>query len=132
MTRFGLTAQKPKALDDLPRFPGDALRPEISGGDLCIQACATILRWPCTPYANLARIGFGVVSVRYSQLGFGRTSSTSRAQATPRNLMGFKDGTHNIKLEDADLLRRQVWVQPGDGPAVDGRWQLPRHPSHPP
>jgi len=116
MTRFGLTAQKPKALDDLPRFPGDALRPEISGGDLCIQACANDPQVAVHAVRNLARIGFGVVSVRYSQLGFGRTSSTSRAQATPRNLMGFKDGTHNIKLEDADLLRRQVWVQPGDGP----------------
>ena len=28
---------------------------------------------------NLARIGFGTVAVRYSQLGFGRTSSTRRA-----------------------------------------------------
>ena len=59
---------------------------------------------------NLARIGFGKVSVRWSQLGFGRTSSTSRAQATPRNLMGFKDGTANLKAEDAALLRQQLWV----------------------
>jgi deferrochelatase/peroxidase EfeB len=64
---------------------------------------------------NLARIGFGRVAVRWSQLGFGRTSSTSTSQATPRNLMGFKDGTNNIKAEDTDLLRDHVWVQPGDG-----------------
>ncbi|MFD0891017.1 Dyp-type peroxidase, partial [Streptosporangium algeriense] len=64
---------------------------------------------------NLARIGFGRVSVRWSQLGFGRTSSTSRAQATPRNLMGFKDGTNNLKLEDEALLAQQLWVAPGDG-----------------
>ena len=44
--------------------------------------------------------------MRWSQLGFGRTSSTSRAQETPRNLMGFKDGTNNIKLEDGGALRR--------------------------
>ncbi|MFP3701990.1 Dyp-type peroxidase, partial [Burkholderia sp. SIMBA_013] len=53
---------------------------------------------------NLARIGFGKVRVRWSQLGFGRTSSTSRAQATPRNLFGFKDGTNNLKVEDNSLL----------------------------
>ena len=29
--------------------------------------------------------------------------------------MGFKDGTNNIKAEDTDLLRDQVWVQAGDG-----------------
>jgi deferrochelatase/peroxidase EfeB len=65
---------------------------------------------------NLARIGMGVVSVRWSQLGFGRTSSTSRDQATPRNLFGFKDGTANLKAEDVDLLREHLWVQPGDAP----------------
>jgi len=65
---------------------------------------------------NLARIGMGVVSVRWSQLGFGRTSSTSTSQATPRNLFGFKDGTANLKAEEADLLKQHLWVQPGDGP----------------
>ena len=66
---------------------------------------------------NLVRIGFGTTAVRWSQLGFGRTSSTSTSQATPRNLFGFKDGTRNLKAEDTDLLREHVWVQPGDGPA---------------
>ena len=80
---------------------------------------------------NLARIGMGVVSVRWSQLGFGRTSSTSRDQATPRNLFGFKDGTANLKAEDADLLREQLWVQPGDGAGLDDRRLLPGHPQDP-
>jgi deferrochelatase/peroxidase EfeB len=115
-TRFGLGPRRPRALDDLPHFPGDALRPEISGGDLCVQACANDPQVAVHAVRNLARIGFGVVSVRYSQLGFGRTSSTSRDQATPRNLMGFKDGTRNLKLEDAQLLKQHLWVQPGDGP----------------
>ena len=54
--------------------------------------------------------------MRWSQLGFGRTASTSRAQDTPRNLMGFKDGTVNIKAEDTAAMDRYVWV--GDeGPA---------------
>jgi deferrochelatase/peroxidase EfeB len=66
---------------------------------------------------NLARIGFGAVSVRWSQLGFGRTSSTSRTQATPRNLFGFKDGTANVKAEETAAVRQHVWVPPGDGPA---------------
>lgn len=114
--RFGLAAKKPAALADLPHFPGDALIPDISGGDICVQACAHDPQVAVHAIRNLARIGFGKVSVRWTQLGFGRTSSTSRAQATPRNLMGFKDGTANVKLEDAAMLTEHVWVAPGDGP----------------
>ncbi|MFI6759034.1 iron uptake transporter deferrochelatase/peroxidase subunit [Micromonospora sp. NPDC050417] len=114
--RFGLADRRPAALADLPRFPGEALRPEISGGDLCVQACANDPQVAVHAIRNLARIGMGVVSVRWSQLGFGRTSSTSRDQATPRNLFGFKDGTANLKIEDTALLREQLWAQPGDGP----------------
>nr|BFE82823.1 hypothetical protein GCM10020093_054240 [Planobispora longispora] len=29
--------------------------------------------------------------------------------------MGFKDGTNNMKLEDAALLREQLWAAPQDG-----------------
>jgi deferrochelatase/peroxidase EfeB len=119
--RFGLADRRPPALDDLPRFPGDALEPGISGGDLCVQACANDPQVAVHAVRNLARIGMGVVSVRWSQLGFGRTSSTSRAQATPRNLFGFKDGTANLKAEDGALLREHLWARAGDGPAwMDG------------
>ena len=54
---------------------------------------------------------------RWTQLGFGRTSATGAAQETPRNLMGFKDGTNNIKAEDERAMRRSVWVGPRDRPA---------------
>ncbi|MCW3814698.1 iron uptake transporter deferrochelatase/peroxidase subunit [Micromonospora sp. DR5-3] len=113
--RFGIADKRPAALADLPHFAGDALKPEISGGDICVQACANDPQVAVHAIRNLARIGMGVVSVRWSQLGFGRTSSTSRDQATPRNLFGFKDGTANLKAEDAGLLREQLWAQPGDG-----------------
>jgi deferrochelatase/peroxidase EfeB len=66
---------------------------------------------------NLSRIAFGRAALRWSQLGFGRTSSTSRSQATPRNLFGFKDGTANVKAEDTALVDDHVWVSPGDGAA---------------
>lgn len=114
--RFGIADRKPPALADLPHFPGDALEEAICGGDLCVQACAQDPQVAVHAVRNLARIGFGAVSVRWSQLGFGRTSSTSRQQATARNLFGFKDGTANLKAEDGAALRRHLWVQPGDGP----------------
>ena len=98
-----------------PASPATPCEPAISGGDIAIQACANDPQVAVHAIRNLARIGMGVVSVRWSQLGFGRTSSTTEDQATPRNLFGFKDGTKNLKAEEPDLLRDHVWVQPGDG-----------------
>jgi deferrochelatase/peroxidase EfeB len=114
--RFGLARQRPEALAPLPRFTGDTLDPALSDGDIGIQACANDPQVAVHAIRNLARLGMGVVSVRWSQLGFGRTSSTSTGQVTPRNLFGFKDGTRNLKAEQTDLLREHLWVQPGDGP----------------
>ncbi|MGB8380282.1 MAG: Dyp-type peroxidase, partial [Dermatophilaceae bacterium] len=112
--RFGLAARRPAALVELPPFTGDALEPARTGGDLAIQACANDPQVAVHAVRNLIRMGMGLVAVRWSQLGFGRTSSTSTTQATPRNLMGFKDGTNNLKAEDAAALEEHVWVQPGD------------------
>jgi deferrochelatase/peroxidase EfeB len=113
--RFGLARHRPAALTELPALPGDELDRDRSDGDLCVQACADDPQVAFHAVRNLARIGRGLVTVRWSQLGFGRTSTTSRAQATPRNLMGFKDGTANIKLEDPEALAQHVWVG-GDRP----------------
>jgi deferrochelatase/peroxidase EfeB len=114
--RFGIADERPAALADLPKFTNEIMDPAKCGGDICIQACAHDPQVAVHAVRNLARIGFGAVSVRWSQLGFGRTSSTSRTQATPRNLFGFKDGTANVKAEDTAAVRQHVWVAPGDGP----------------
>jgi deferrochelatase/peroxidase EfeB len=115
--RFGLAARKPAPLAELPAFPGDQLEPARSGGDICIQACANDPQVAVHAVRNLVRLGVGVVSVRWSQLGFGRTSSTSTGQATPRNLFGFKDGTNNLKAENDAALDRFVWVGTSDSGA---------------
>lgn len=113
--RFGIKARRPAALVDLPHFPGDNLDPARSGGDIAVQACADDPQVAVHAIRNLARIGFGVVAVRWSQLGFGKTSSTTPEAQTPRNLFGFKDGTENIAGTDSALLDRHVWAAKGDG-----------------
>ena len=107
---LGLTAKRPPALQPLPALPGDELDPTRSGGDICVQACSDDPQVAFHAVRNLARIGRGVVAMRWSQLGFGRTASTSRSQDTPRNLMGMKDGTANIRAEDGEAMERFVWV----------------------
>ena len=116
--RFGLKARQPKALRRLPHFSGDQLDAAHSDGDLCIQACAADPQVAVHAIRNLTRIAFGTAVLRWSQLGYGRTSSTSTLQKTPRNLFGFKDGTANLKAEDPKLLDEHLWVQDGDDPAA--------------
>jgi deferrochelatase/peroxidase EfeB len=113
--RLGLAPRAPRALRPLPALPGDELRAELSGGDLCIQACADDPQVAFHAVRNLARAARGVAVMRWSQLGFGRTSSTSRAQETPRNLLGFKDGTNNVTAEESTAdLAASLWHDPAD------------------
>ncbi|MGQ4431425.1 MULTISPECIES: iron uptake transporter deferrochelatase/peroxidase subunit [unclassified Streptomyces] len=118
---FGLSGSRPDALVDLPQFPGDNFDKSRTGGDLCVQACADDPQVAVHAIRNLARIGFGKVAIRWSQLGFGKTSSTTPGAQTPRNLMGFKDGTRNIAGTETDRLKKFVWVGDGDGGA-DSAW----------
>ncbi|MFJ7203349.1 iron uptake transporter deferrochelatase/peroxidase subunit [Streptomyces sp. NPDC098789] len=115
--RFGLEGKRPDALVDLELFPGDNLDPARSGGDLCVQACADDPQVAVHAIRNLARIGFGKIAVRWSQLGFGKTSSTTPDAQTPRNMMGFKDGTRNVSGTDEKALAQHVWATAGDGSA---------------
>jgi deferrochelatase/peroxidase EfeB len=112
---LGTAGKRPPALADIPAFPGDTLDAAQSGGDLCIQACANDPQVAVHAVRNLARIAFGTAHVRWSQLGFGRRSSTSTSQQTPRNLFGFKDGTANLKAEDPGLLNDHVCAAAADG-----------------
>jgi len=113
--RFGLAGKRPEQLIDLPKFAGDTLDPKFVGGDICIQACADDPTVAVHAIRNLSRIAFGAAAIKWSQLGFGRTSSTTSDQVTPRNFMGFKDGTHNMRAEETELVNKWLWAQGDDG-----------------
>ncbi len=116
LDRFGIAAARPAALVELPTFPGDQLDPSRGGGDIAVQACADDPIVAFHAIHDLTRMGRGLVTLRWAQSGFSRTSSTSRSQTTPRNLMGFKDGTDNVRGEDHAAMASAVWVG-GEGPA---------------
>ena len=106
--RYGLAARRPGALVDLPAFNGDQLVPERSGGDISIQACADDPQVAFHAVRQLVRLAEGVARVRWTQTGF---LPATAPDETPRNLMGFKDGTRN-----AQDLAKSVWVT-DEGPA---------------
>lgn len=110
--RYGLASRRPAALVDLPRFNGDQLLPEKTGGDLFVQACANDAQVAFHAVRQLARLGANATRMRWGQAGF----ISGKPGETPRNLMGFKDGTNNPPKTDPVAMQQFVWA--GDeGPA---------------
>lgn len=121
--RFGLSAKRPKHLVALPDLPSDQLQKASTGGDLSLQACADDPQVAYHAIRDLTRMARGVATTRWTVLGFGRASA-GKGQTTPRNLMGFKDGTRNIK-EEADFTRF-VWVGDDQAWTRGGSYQVAR------
>jgi deferrochelatase/peroxidase EfeB len=120
--RYGLAKHRPDAFVDLPVFNGDQMIDGREGGDLSIQACADDPQVAFHAIRQLARLAYGAAELKWTQTGF---TSNHMAEDTPRNLMGFKDGTQNptAKRPDAatgglpaDQLDEVVWVG-AEGPA---------------
>jgi deferrochelatase/peroxidase EfeB len=105
--RYGLRAQRPAAFVDLPHFPGDQLVPARTGGDLLAQACADNPQVAFHAVRQLARLAYGVAKIRWVQAGF---VSDFGAGRTPRNLMGFKDGTGNPATDSPKEMDAFVWA----------------------
>ncbi|HKT00288.1 MAG TPA: iron uptake transporter deferrochelatase/peroxidase subunit [Rugosimonospora sp.] len=134
--RFGLADRRPAALAALPPLAPENLDPSRSNGDLAIQACSDDPVVAFHAIRNLARLARGTAVMRWSQLGFGKAVGNAASlrsdtpgnaaslrsggadQETPRNLMGFKDGTRNLDTRDSALLDQHVWV----GAATDQAW----------
>ncbi|MGH8782386.1 iron uptake transporter deferrochelatase/peroxidase subunit [Paraburkholderia sp.] len=114
--RYGLGPRRPAALVDLPRFNGDQLIAEKTGGDLFIQACANDAQVAFHAVRQLARAAYGTAQMRWGQAGF---LSGARGQ-TPRNLMGFKDGTNNPSTQQPSLMNEFVWANAADAPWMQG------------
>ncbi|WEK55504.1 MAG: iron uptake transporter deferrochelatase/peroxidase subunit [Candidatus Cohnella colombiensis] len=119
--RFGLSGKRPAALADIPSFKRDNLVSEWSDGDVIVQVCANDQQVAFHALRNLARIARGKAVLRWIQQGFQRTAATDPKSSTPRNLMGFKDGTNNPDVSDAANSNEIVWAHGSDGTAwMDG------------
>jgi deferrochelatase/peroxidase EfeB len=114
--RFGLAAAKPGLLRTMEDFPNDALRRDVCDGDLLLQVCADDQDSVTHAVREIARATRGGMQVRWRQDGF---VSPPRPSGTPRNLMGFKDGTANHDIADAKAMGELVWAKPG---GVEPAW----------
>jgi deferrochelatase/peroxidase EfeB len=109
--RYGLASKRPAALVDLPKFNGDQLEPGLTGGDISVQACADDPVVAFHAVRELARLSYGATQFRWAQAGF---LPQEPADQTPRNLMGFKDGTNNpgrnVSADSPRSFDEVVWV----------------------
>jgi deferrochelatase/peroxidase EfeB len=106
--RYGLNNAIPLKLTQMPIFPNDAPQDVWLDGDLLVQVCGN---HPDTVHHAIRDITDNTsdnMQPNWKIEGFG---SPPRPSGTPRNLLGFKDGTANPTGSDASNL---VWV---DDPA---------------
>ena len=101
------TGGDPALVPVLPSFAGDQLDPSRSEGALCIQACAQDAQAAFHAVHVLARLALGTLMLRALQNGFLPESGTG---GTPRNLMGFKDGSRNLNVDDPGQMNTSVWT----------------------
>lgn len=104
--RYGLRDRRPAGLEPRDEAGLDASR---SGGDLLVQVCGDDRQLVFHATHQLSNAALGIARRRWTQHGF---LSRPRPDATPRGVIGFKDGTANVA--DAASLARHVWVAGGD------------------
>jgi deferrochelatase/peroxidase EfeB len=120
--RFGLASQKPIKLTQLRAFPNDSPDPAWLHGDLSLQLCAYHPDTIHHAIRDITKHTRGVMQLRWKMDGY---ASPPRPSGTPRNLLGFKDGTANPTGQTAASL---VWVNDPSEPkwAQGGSYQVVR------
>jgi deferrochelatase/peroxidase EfeB len=129
--RFGLADRKPKELVTMPFLANDRLDPKLSHGDVSIILEARHNDTVQFALRQLMRRTRSDLVLRWIVDGYARGIGAGQASdaATPRNLLGFKDGTANLDVDDAAVMDRHVWVGSDDGEpdwAVGGSYQAVR------
>jgi deferrochelatase/peroxidase EfeB len=120
--RYGLASRKPSKLTPMRAFPDDSPDPAWLHGDLLLQLCANHPDTIHHAIRDITRHTRGAMQLRWKIEGY---NSPPRPAGTPRNLLGFKDGTANPAGRLASEL---TWVAGRAGPAwaQGGSYQVVR------
>lgn len=113
--RYGLADRKPRELVRMPFLANDRLDPARSHGDLLLTVQAEHPDTVVFALRQLMRRTRSTLTLRWVVDGFNRRSNPGdRTTGSPRNFLGFLDGTANLAT-DAALLDRYIWTAPADG-----------------
>lgn len=111
--RFGLADRAPTELVTMPFLANDRLDPERSHGDVLISIEAGHEDTIQHALRQVMRATRRDLILSWTSEGYARGSAGAGGQ-TPRNLLGFKDGTANLAASDEELMDQHVWVGAGD------------------
>ncbi|HEX4225776.1 MAG TPA: Dyp-type peroxidase, partial [Pseudonocardiaceae bacterium] len=114
--RYGLADKKPAKLTAMKMFPNDDLDPAWCHGDLLLEIAAPNTDTVLHALRDIAKSTRGGMQVRWRMDGFG---SPPRPEGTPRNLMGFRDGTSQPDTTSATDMNHLVWL---DGHGGEPSW----------
>ena len=103
--RYGLGASKPGKLTPMRVFPNDSPDPAWLHGDLFLQLCANHPDTIHHAIRDITRHTRGAMQLRWKMAEY---NALLRPSGTPRNLLGFKDGTANPA--GRSLASSLVWV----------------------
>ena len=109
--RYGLGARTPRKLTPMRVFPNDSPDPAWLHGDLLLQLCANHPDTIHHAIRDITRHTRGAMQLRWKMAGY---NSPPRPSGTPRNLLGFKDGTAN---PTGGLASSLAWVDDPAEPA---------------
>lgn len=113
--RYGLTQFRPKHLSEMPSFPNDELNPEFCHGDLMLQFCANHAETNLHALRDIIKNLASSLVIRWKIEGFQQPNTLKGKHRTSvRNMLGFKDGTANLDVNDRKLMEQQVWVTPNN------------------
>jgi len=113
--RYGLADRRPRELVEMPFLANDRLDPERSHGDVLLTIQAEHSDTVLFALRQLMRRTRRTLLLKWVVEGFNRRSSPSdRTTGSPRNLLGFVDGTANLPSGDAATMDEYVWTD-GNG-----------------
>ena len=113
--RYGLGSRRPRELVRMPFIANDRLDPARSHGDLLLTVQSQNTDHVIFALRQLMRRTRRDLTLKWVIDGYNRRRD--RADTTtgsPRNLLGFVDGTANLTTED-ELMDRYVWTTGGSG-----------------
>lgn len=118
--RHGLADLRPRELVQMPFIANDRLDPARSHGDLLLTISSQHADHVIFALRQLMRRTRREMTLKWVIEGFNRRSDpTDTTTGSPRNLLGFVDGTANLQT-DAELMDRHVWTVGGTG--GEPRW----------
>lgn len=127
--RFGLAERSPRELVKMPFLANDRLDPDRSHGDLLLTINSDSQDVNLFALRQLMRATRSSLALHWMLEGYNRRVEAGPGEAGVRNLMGFVDGTANLRPEDDAQMDASVWVgadDPEPAWAVGGTYQVVR------